>query len=195
MQKQDIIRFFDQMAPQWDADMVRSDENIGIILDHAGVQAGAKVLDVACGTGVLIPDYLARNVESVVGIDIAPEMIRIAREKFSQQNVRLICGDIETQDVGAGFSAIVVYNAFPHFSDPERLVHRLSTLLAPGGVLTVAHGMSRDAINGHHAGMASKVSVDLMEATALAAIFSKELAVTTVVSNEGMYQVAGTRRA
>ena len=155
MNKQDIIGFFDRLAPQWDADMVRSDENIGIILDHAGVQAGARVLDVACGTGVLIPDYLARNVESVVGIDIAPEMIKIAREKFPQQNVRLICGDIETQDVGEGFSAIVVYNAFPHFPDPERLVHRLSTLLAIGGVLTIAHGMSRSAINSHHAGAAS----------------------------------------
>lgn len=34
-----------------------------------------RLLDVACGTGVLFPDYLARGA-SVTGIDISPEMAR-----------------------------------------------------------------------------------------------------------------------
>lgn len=43
---------------EWDAGMVRSDEKIGRILDNAKVTAGSRVLDIACGTGVLIGDYL-----------------------------------------------------------------------------------------------------------------------------------------
>ena len=74
-------------------------------------------------------------------------MVRIAREKFPQENVRFVCGDAETAPLGEGFDAIVIYNAFPHFPDPERLVARLAALLAPGGRLTVAHGSSRADID------------------------------------------------
>ena len=132
IEQKDVIAFFDERAGEWDAGMVRSDEKIGRILDNAKVTAGSRVLDIACGTGVLIGDYLRRNVESVTAVDISPEMIRIAREKFPQENVRFVCGDAETAPLGEGFDAIVIYNAFPHFPDPERLVARLAALLAPG---------------------------------------------------------------
>ena len=62
IETKEVIEFFDRLASGWDAEMVRSDEIIRIILDNAGVTAGKNVLDVACGTGVLIPDYLERNV-------------------------------------------------------------------------------------------------------------------------------------
>ena len=87
MKKEDVIEFFDRLAPGWDSDMIRSDEVIGEILDNAGVTAGKEVLDVACGTGVLIPDYLEREVAQVTGIDISEEMIKIARRKFAQEQV------------------------------------------------------------------------------------------------------------
>lgn len=191
----DVVEYFDRCAPQWDAELVRSDAKIARILDNAHVGAGARVLDVACGTGVLIPDYLARGVGSVTGIDIAPEMIRLAREKFPEECVRFICGDAETEDVGSGYDAVVVYNAFPHFPDGARLIRRLASLLKEGGYLTIAHGMSREAIDGHHRGSASHVSNGLMPVSELAQLFESELAVTTVISDETMYQVAGRKMA
>lgn len=130
--KADVIEFFDRCAPSWDAGLIRSDRKINIILDNAGVREGSRVLDVACGTGVLIPDYIRRGAD-VTGIDISPEMIKLAERKYAGTGVRFICGDIETADVGQGFDAIVVYNAFPHFPDPERLITHLSGLLAEGG--------------------------------------------------------------
>ncbi|MBR4541916.1 MAG: class I SAM-dependent methyltransferase, partial [Lachnospiraceae bacterium] len=63
--------------------------------------------------------------------------------------------------------------------------------LKPGGTLTIAHGMSRDKINSHHKGTASKVSNGLMEVNELAEIFRKYLTVRTVISDDSMYQVAG----
>ena len=194
IEKQAVIDFFDRCAPTWDAEMIRSDRKINIILDNARVGAGSCVLDVACGTGVLTPDYLARSVASVTAVDISPEMIRRARGKFRDDRVQFLCGDVETLDVGRNFDAVVVYNAFPHFPDPERLVARLALLLRPGGVLTVAHGMGRAAIDGHHKGRASAVSRGLMSAQELAAIFEKHLTVTTVLSTEEIYQVAGEKR-
>lgn len=195
IEKQAVIDFFDRCAQTWDAEMIRSDRKINIILDNARVGAGSRVLDVACGTGVLMLDYLARDVASVTAVDISPEMIRRARDKLRDDRVQFLCGDVETLDVGRDFDAVVVYNAFPHFPDPERLVAHLASLLRPGGVLTVAHGMGRAAIDGHHKGRASAVSRGLMSAQELAAIFEKHLTVTTVLSTEEMYQVAGEKRA
>lgn len=190
----EVIEFFDRLAPGWDAEMIRSDEKIRMILDNAGVSAGKHILDVACGTGVLIPDYLKRDVASVTAIDISPEMARIAKEKFSgEDRVTVLCGDVESTEFEKKFDCIVVYNAFPHFPDPDRLIARLSALLPPCATLTVAHGMSREKIDAHHHGTASHVSNGLMPAEDLAAIFAKYLTVSTVLSNDQMYQVVGKK--
>ena len=181
------------MAPQWDADMIRHDDIIATILDNAGVRPGVDVLDVACGTGVLFPDYLARNVGSLTAVDISPEMVRIARSKYPEAQVSVCCGDVEELDFDRQFDSIVVYNAFPHFPEPGRLIERLTRLLKTGGTLTVAHGMSRAAIDRHHEGAASRVSVGLMHEDALAAMFRRHLQLTAKISTDRMYQVAGKK--
>ena len=193
IETKEVIAFFDRLAPGWDAEMVRNDEIISTILYNATVIEGKDVLDVACGTGVLIPDYLKRDVASVTGIDISPKMAEIARAKFSQPEVTILCGDVEAAEFEKPFDCIVVYNAFPHFPDPERLITRLSELLKPDGTLTVAHGMSREKIDAHHHGVASHVSNGLMPAESLAAIFEMYLNVTTTISNDQMYQVVGAK--
>lgn len=194
MNKKDVIAFFDHLAPQWDADVIRHDHIIDQILDNAGVTAGKRVLDVACGTGVLIPDYLKRNVASVTGVDISAEMVKIAQEKFPQENVTILCADVEEAPLEPVYDCIMVYNAFPHFPEPMQLIRTLSGLLAPGGTLTVAHGMSRAKIDNHHEGSASKVSVGLMHEDALAGLFRMYLNVTVKISNDEMYQVTGVKR-
>ena len=191
MNKQDVISFFDRLAPQWDADLIRSDAIINTILDNAGVTAGVSVLDVACGTGVLFPDYLKRQVASVTAIDISAQMVKIAQSKYPQ--IEVLCADVETVSFDKKFDRIMVYNAFPHFPEPERLIRILAGLLNPGGTLTVAHGMSRAAIDNHHKGSARKVSVGLIHEDALAAMFRKYLHLTVKISNEQMYQVTGTK--
>ncbi len=191
--KEDVICFFDSCAPTWDEEMIKCDRKIGIILDNAGVKRDSKVLDVACGTGVLVPYYLKRDVKLVLGVDISPKMIAIAKEKFEKGKVSFICADVEETDIDSDFDAIVVYNAFPHFQDGDRLIGYLSKHLKKGGKLTIAHGASRERIDAHHKGPASKVSNGLMEAKDLAAIFEKYLKVTTVISDDEMYQVVGEK--
>ena len=193
MKQTDVIAFFDRLAPQWDADMIRHDDIISFILDNAAVGPGKDILDVACGTGVLFPDYLARGVASVTAVDIAPEMVKIAARKFPQENVTVLCGDVETLPLDRKFDCIMVYNAFPHFPEPARLVERLAGLLKEGGTLTVAHGMSRRQIDNHHSGTASRVSVGLMDENALAAIFRRHLKLTVKISDDRMYQVTGQK--
>ena len=193
MNKQNVMEFFDRLASNWDADMVRSDEIIGKILDGAGVGPGKRVLDVACGTGVLFPDYLARQVAHVTAVDISEEMVKIASGKFPEAPISVVCADVEVLARGKLFDCVMVYNAFPHFPEPEKLIENLAGRLAPGGTLTVAHGMSRAAIDRHHSGSASKVSMGLMHEDELAAIFEKFLEVTVKISDDQMYQVTGVK--
>ena len=195
MEKKDVIEFFDRCASTWDADMIKSDVKIGKILDNAEVGADMDILDVACGTGVMFDYYLQRNVASVTGIDISPEMAKIAAAKYADvPSVQVICGDVEEYKFDRKFDRIVVYNAFPHFPYPKRLIKILAGLLKEDGRLTVAHGMSRDAIDGHHSGAASKVSNGLMTAESLKRIFDAHFDVEVVISNDHMYQVSGVKR-
>ena len=192
MEQQDVIRFFDRCAPSWDAALVRNEAVISTILDNAGIRAGMDVLDVACGTGVLFPDYLVRGVASLTAIDISPEMAKLAQQKFPQ--VKVLCGDAEQTDFGRCFDAVMIYNAFPHFPEPARLIERLAKWVKPGGRLSVAHGMSREKLVQHHAGSASRVSIDLLEANALAKLFAPWFVVDVMISDDRMYQVCGRKR-
>lgn len=195
MDKKDVIEFFDRCAPSWDAGMIKDDRIIETILDHTGVTAGMDILDVACGTGVMFPYYLSRGVASVTGVDIAPEMAKIAAAKYSEDpRVQVVCGDVEEVKLDRKFDAVVVYNAFPHFPDPRKLIKTLSSLLKEGGHLTVAHGASRESIDNHHKGSASKVSNGLMSADSLKKLFEPYLLVEVVISNDRMYQVTGVKR-
>ena len=191
--KKDVIDYFNAHASSWDSELIKNEGIVELILDYAGISRGARVLDVACGTGVLIPNYLGRNVSSVTGVDISPEMIRAAAAKFPQSNVSFICADAERDDIGKDYSNIMIYNAFPHFPNPEKLIEKLSSLLVPGGTLTVAHGMSRAKIDAHHSGSAHSVSMGLMPEAELAELFSKQLSVSSVISNGDMYLVSGCR--
>lgn len=191
--KQEVIRFFDERAAKWDQNTIMDRQIISTILNHVGVSEGVTVLDVACGTGILLPFYFERNVGKVTAVDISPEMIRITREKFGDSGAEIICGDVENHEFEDKFDCIVIYNAFPHFSDPDGLIKTLSTFLKPGGRLTVAHGMSRAMIDNCHRGAAQRVSLGLMHEDALAAIFEKYLRLEVKLSNEHMYQLVGVK--
>ena len=193
MDKSKVVDFFDACASGWDSEMIRDDARIEKILDFAGVMSGVKVLDVACGTGVLIPDYLARNVKSITGVDISRGMIKIAKGKFSHPNVEFYCADIEEIDLH-GFDVCVVYNAFPHFENPARLIENLADKLENKGRLTIAHGMGREEINTRHGCIPEGVSHRLLESEELKKLFTPFFDVDVCLENDEIYVVSGVKK-
>lgn len=195
MDKKDVIAFFNAFAPTWDENQQVNPRIVENILDNAQVAPGQDVLDVACGTGVMFPFYLKREVNSITAIDISREMVKIAQEKFREEpRVQVFLGDVEEWDFGRKFDRIVVYNAFPHFPNPQRLIKRLAGLLKEDGRLTIAHGASRAAIDDHHKGSASKVSNGLMSAESLTKLLAPYLEPEVTLSTDWMYQVSGVNR-
>lgn len=194
IRKQDVIEFFDMLAPSWDDDQIPASEKINAILDYADVKEGVSVLDVACGTGVLVPDYLERNVSKVTGVDISNEMIQIAKDKFHDSRVEFICADVEEVELTETYDVCMIYNAFPHFTNPASLIKCLSEKLKNGGRLIIAHSMSRKQLDSHHSGPARKVSMGLMHEDELAKLFEAFFDVDVKVSNDQMYVVSGVRK-
>lgn len=193
MNNNDIIAFFDRWAPAWDEDMIRDDAKIAFILDAAHVTPGTRVLDVACGTGVLFGDYLSRGVSHVTAVDISPEMARIAQKKAEGTCISVLCGDAQMLSLPGPYDCCVLYNAFPHFTEPEALIARLAALLRTGGTLCIAHGMSLAALQKHHE-RARGVSREMFTAEALSAMLAPYFEVETMISDDEKYVVAGKKK-
>lgn len=195
MNKQEIARFFDARAAQWDSIAEIQPDKIARIFEAAGVSAGDSVLDIACGTGVLFPFYTAIGVSRLDGVDLSPEMVKQCREKFAADSrIRVFCADAEEYAFSCEYNRCMVFNAFPHFCAPEKLLRNLYAAVKPGGTVTVAHDQSREAIDARHAGAASHISNGLMPAEDLKTLFEfcgyHDI---KVIADEGIYIVSGEK--
>lgn len=188
----DIISFFDSHAENWDEYQERNEQVIAKILDLGGIRQGTAVLDVACGTGILFPDYKKRNVASVTGIDISPEMVKIAKNKFNDYEI--ICADASDYIFEKQFDAVMIYNAFPHFTEPEKLISNMAENITTGGRLSIAHGMSKAELDKFHTANAGYISNMLPEKEEVAAMLSPYFDVDVMISDETMYMVSGMRK-
>ncbi len=192
MDKKDVIEFFDSLAPGWDSGNERNEKVIEFILQKGGIKKGSHILDVGCGTGVLFGDYEKIGAASVTGIDISPEMVKIAKEKYPSYKV--ICADAESYSFDESFDAVMIYNAFPHFAFPEKLIENLSSYLKEGGRFTVAHGISEAAIAECHSGIAKHVSLTLPSKETLSEMMSELFSVDVMISDDEKYIVSGVKK-
>lgn len=194
MEKAKIIEFFDRLAPTWDSGPASNDKITNTILDYAGISEGVSVLDVGCGTGALIPYYLKRGASHVTGIDISEQMIAAASNKFTDPTVSLMHADAEIAGFSRLFDCCVMYNVFPHLPNPEAVIQNLSAFIRTGGILTIAHGGSREHIDSHHMHHAPEVSVMLMSDSEISHILSEHFEVILTISDEDMHQIVGVRK-
>jgi SAM-dependent methyltransferase len=107
------------------------------LVRHAGIQTGQRVLDVACGTGV-VAVTAARLGARVTGLDLTPELLAAAREngRLGSVNVDWHEGDVEDLPFEAGAFDVVV-SQFGHMfaPRPEVAVGEMLRVLKAGGVI------------------------------------------------------------
>lgn len=146
MSKQEMIRYFDSVAPRWDTMTGAATLRVaGAALRRAGVRRGAAVLDVGAGTGLLLPLLRRMGIERYTGLEISGEMIREFRHKYPE--VPLVRGDFEEDPaLGERFDFIIVFNTFPLFHSPRRAFESARRLLSPGGRLIVAQDRTRETL-------------------------------------------------
>ena len=121
-----------------------------MLLDElAGIRAGARVLDIGCGTGELAR-RLARRGCHVVGLDLCEPMLHQVRPKLNGEGarVRLAVGDSEHLPFASGtFDAVTCANSFHHYPDQRAVVREMFRVLRRGGRLLVVDGF-RDNLVG-----------------------------------------------
>ena len=99
--------------------------------------AGARVLDVGCGGGLLC-EALARAGAKVTGIDLAPGMIEVARLHAAEQGLDITYDVVAAEEIVGGFDVVTCMEMLEHVPDPERMTATLATLVKPGGALFVS---------------------------------------------------------
>lgn len=110
-----------------------------VISNHAAVGPGQRVLDVACGTGVLAIAAAARAGEKgkVTGLDASPQMLDIARRKRPDLDWRE--GMAEALPFPDDhFDAVVSQFGLMLFEDPAQALREMWRVLRPDGRLAVA---------------------------------------------------------
>ena len=105
---------------------------------------GKKMLDMACGTGnhaLLLQDEF-----QITGVDINPEMLRIARLKVP--NVDFIQGDMKKLDLNNEFDLIIcLFSAISYntsYSELESTLEKFQAHLKPGGFLIFDMGLNQE---------------------------------------------------
>ncbi len=105
------------------------------VLDHAGVGAGTRHLDVGCGAGMAAALSAARGA-TVSGIDAAEALLAIARERTPAGDFRQ--GDIESLPFGDdAFDLVTGFNAFQYAGDAEQALREAGRVAKPGGMIVI----------------------------------------------------------
>jgi 2-polyprenyl-3-methyl-5-hydroxy-6-metoxy-1,4-benzoquinol methylase len=101
----------------------------------ARVQPGDRVLDVGCGKGELAHDLAERAGASVVGLDVLPEKIAFARQRFAHPGVAYVEADVYDFAPDDRFDAVVLSNVLEHLREREAVLRRIVELARPQRLL------------------------------------------------------------
>ena len=102
---------------------------------------GGTMLEVACGTG-RVAIRLAQQEVKVVGLDISPAMLAVARQKSSAlENMHWVQGDMRSFELSEQFELVIIPgHAFQNLNTPQDQVACLECIkrhLTPAGTLVV----------------------------------------------------------
>ncbi|HVF35483.1 MAG TPA: bifunctional 2-polyprenyl-6-hydroxyphenol methylase/3-demethylubiquinol 3-O-methyltransferase UbiG [Candidatus Saccharimonadia bacterium] len=138
------IRKFGQLAHRWwdpdgesrplhDLNPVR----VGYVRERV-VLAGARVLDVGCGGG-LLSEALAREGASVTGIDLSPDVLAVARMHLHESGASVDYREASAEALAAeqpgSFDVVTCMEVLEHVPDPAALLAACAALLKPAGKL------------------------------------------------------------
>jgi 2-polyprenyl-6-hydroxyphenyl methylase/3-demethylubiquinone-9 3-methyltransferase len=99
---------------------------------------GARVLDIGCGGG-LLSEALAKEGADVTAIDLAPELVKVARLHSLESGVTVDYRVQAAEDLAAeqpgSFDVVTCMEMLEHVPDPGAIIAACHRLLKPGGQL------------------------------------------------------------
>lgn len=151
-----IKRWSTADGQHWVAEADRLDQMNGpfgdVMLDAAALRPGESVLDAGCGNGATTIEAAERvgPSGSVVGIDVSPPMLALARERAataSAAKVQFVEADAQVYPFDKSrFDVLISRNGLMFFDDPDTAFANLARALRDGGRLafTAPQGLDRN---------------------------------------------------
>lgn len=134
-----LVQEYSKLAADYDAKWsFYVEATVQGTLARMTVTDGERILDVGCGTGVLLSRLAQRNSTLVLcGIDPVPEMLEVARKRLPA-SVTLEQGWAQTLPFADGsFDKVVSCNMFHYIKQPLQALQEMRRVLAPGGQLVL----------------------------------------------------------
>jgi SAM-dependent methyltransferase len=137
----DVWKLYEAHAREFDRDRGRSLMERSYLSDMvARLRPGARVLDLGCGAGDPIARFFIGRGFDLTGVDAAPAMIAICKERFP--DTVWVEADMRGLVLPFRFNAIVAWDSFFHLTrDEQRAMFPLfKKHIAPGGLLLFTSG-------------------------------------------------------
>jgi ubiquinone/menaquinone biosynthesis C-methylase UbiE len=133
---------YDLIAPFYDIEHDRFDEDLDMYRNFAELSGGRKILELACGSGrVLLP--LAQEGYELTGVDSSEKMLEIAQQRLQEKDLaghcQLVKQDMRTLQLGQKYRlAIIALGSFGHITtrkDQQCTLAAIRAHLSPGATL------------------------------------------------------------
>lgn len=131
-----IIGHYEKHATAWDSDRQNSSWNDQVWHDRFidNLAAGAKVLDLGCGSGRPVAQHMHERGLHVTGVDSSPTMISFCRSRLPDHE--WIVADMRTLSLGRRFDGILAWDGFFHLGyDDQRRMFAVFAAHASAGTM------------------------------------------------------------
>jgi 2-polyprenyl-3-methyl-5-hydroxy-6-metoxy-1,4-benzoquinol methylase len=111
---------------------------------------GKTVCDIGCGDGTTTIQLALLGAKKVVGVDLSPELIQVAKERLEvcgvpQGNVDFIVSDVEGCELQKELFDIVFVFSVLHHMDIAKAMASITGILKPGGTAVILEPVSMSA--------------------------------------------------
>ena len=119
--------FFNKRLDGYDEHMMTNIESSDVFYpftaDCLPKTAGAKILDLGCGTGLELEHYFRLNPSAkITGVDLTESMLNALKNKFPEKELSLICGSYFDVPFDENtFDAAVSVESLHHFTKEEKI--------------------------------------------------------------------------
>jgi 2-polyprenyl-3-methyl-5-hydroxy-6-metoxy-1,4-benzoquinol methylase len=140
-----VAKYWNDIAEQFDSIYTGRKSAVGRALDRwlrqdmfgrfewvmrkAGNARDLTVCDIGCGSGRFVTELAKRGAKRVVGVDVAPEMIRLARELVQKDGVSDRCeftvADIENWTTDERFDFVIAIGFWDYIADPRSRLRKI----------------------------------------------------------------------
>ena len=114
-------------------------ERIQYVLTNLSIPLGAKVLEVGIGTGLSLPAYPSHC--DVTGVDLAPEMLELARQKAVENGWRhfrfLEMDAMNLNFPDNSFDFVTSFHVVSVVPDPVQMMREIHRVCKPGGTIVI----------------------------------------------------------